>query len=207
MEEQINGMKLEILSKDIDITDYIKQYFIEKFSKVISKIPDGMKENSKAYFIYKKEGKEKVGEIIITVSKRNFPVIYTSESGEDPRVIIDKLAYEVERQIEKLKTEFEKQMREEMKTKRDIPQEIEEFEEKMSEEISSEEELETKIERVQVRIEKPITLDDAIVFMKESEKKKGGKKFPIFIFNDFDGKIKILFKQSSDKLILFEVET
>ncbi|MFZ8803038.1 MAG: HPF/RaiA family ribosome-associated protein [Candidatus Calescibacterium sp.] len=203
MEELINGVKLEILSKNVDITDYIKQYFIEKFSKVLSRIPEGIKENAKTYFIYKKEGKEKIGEVMITVSKRNFPPIYTSESGDDPRLIIDKLAYEIERQIDKLKTEFEKQVREEMKTKRDISQEETE---EIEEEDTSEEELETKIEKIQVRIEKPITLDDAIALMKESEKKKGGKKLPIFIFNDFDGKTKVIFRQSKEKLILFEIE-
>ena len=205
MEELINGVKLEILSKNVDITDYIRQYFIEKFSKVFSRIPEGIKENAKTYFIYKKEGKEKIGEVMITVSKRNFPPIYTSESGDVPRVIIDKLAYEIERQIDKLRTEFEKQVREEMKTKRDISQEATEEVEK--EEDIPDEELETKIEKIQVRIEKPITLDDAIALMKESEKKKGGRKFPIFIFNDFDGKTKIIFRQSKEKLILFEVET
>jgi ribosomal subunit interface protein len=203
MEELINGVKLEILSKNVDITDYIKQYFIEKFSKVLSRIPEGIKENAKTYFIYKKEGKEKIGEVMITVSKRNFPPIYTRESGDDPRLIIDKLAYEIERQIDKLKTEFEKQVREEMKTKRDISQEETE---EIEEEDTSEEELETKIEKIQVRIEKPITLDDAIALMKESEKKKGGKKLPIFIFNDFDGKTKVIFRQSKEKLILFEIE-
>jgi ribosomal subunit interface protein len=203
MEELINGVKLEILSKNVDITDYIKQYFIEKFSKVLSRIPEGIKENAKTYFIYKKEGKEKIGEVMITVSKRNFPPIYTSESGDDPRLIIDKLAYEIERQIDKLKTEFEKQVREEMKTKRDISQEETE---EIEEEDTPEEELETKIEKIQVRIEKPITLDDAIALMKESEKKKGGKKLPIFIFNDFDGKTKVIFRQSKEKLILFEIE-
>ncbi len=203
MEELINGVKLEILSKNVDITDYIKQYFIEKFSKVLSRIPEGIKENAKTYFIYKKEGKEKIGEVMITVSKRNFPPIYTSESGDDPRLIIDKLAYEIERQIDKLKTEFEKQVREEMKTKRNISQEETE---EIEEEDTSEEELETKIEKIQVRIEKPITLDDAIALMKESEKKKGGKKLPIFIFNDFDGKTKVIFRQSKEKLILFEIE-
>jgi ribosomal subunit interface protein len=203
MEELINGVKLEILSKNVDITDYIKQYFIEKFSKILSRIPEGIKENAKTYFIYKKEGKEKIGEVMITVSKRNFPPIYTSESGDDPRLIIDKLAYEIERQIDKLKTEFEKQVREEMKTKRDISQEETE---EIEEEDTSEEELETKIEKIQVRIEKPITLDDAIALMKESEKKKGARKFPIFIFNDFDGKTKVIFRQSKEKLILFEIE-
>jgi hypothetical protein len=90
-----------------------------------------------------------------------------------------------------------------MKTKREISQEETE---EIEEEDTSEEELETKIEKIQVRIEKPITLDDAIALMKESEKKKGGKKLPIFIFNDFDGKTKVIFRQSKEKLILFEIE-
>jgi ribosomal subunit interface protein len=208
MEEEIQGVKINILGKNIEVTDYIRNYFKEKFERVVDKIPESIRESTKAYFIYKKEGKVKGGEIIITVAKRNFPALYSEYEGEDPRVIIDEVISEIEKQIEKIKTEFEREKREERKTKREIQGEAlssEEYEEEEKEkgEISSYEE--PYIEVVKVNMEKPMTVEDAIFMMGEIEKKKGGKKFPIFIFNDYDGKIKVLYKKDENKFTLFEI--
>lgn len=200
--DKIDNVKVYFFSKNTNITDFVRNYFLEKFSKTVQKIPENIRENAKIYFIYKKEGKSKSGEVIITTTKKTFPSIYTEEEGTDPRVIIDKLSEEIERQIDRFKTEFWKEIREEMQTKRGIS--IEPAEEKTEEEISFQEEPE--IERIRVSIEKPMTVDDAIAIMKENEKKKSGRRIPVFVFNDFDGKIKIIFKQNEKKFLLFEVE-
>jgi len=206
MEEEIQGVKINILGKNVEVTDYIRNYFKEKFKRVVDKIPESIRGSTKAYFIYKKEGKVKGGEIIITVAKRNFPALYSEYEGDDPRVIIDEVISEIEKQIEKIKTEFEREIREEKKTKREIHKEAlspEEEKEEEKSEISSHEE--PYIEVVKVNMEKPMTVEDAIFMMGEIEKKKGGKKFPIFIFNDYDGKIKVLYKKDENKFTLFEI--
>ena len=215
MEEEIQGIRVNILGKNVKITDYVKEYFKEKFEKLAEKIPESIKESSKAYFIYKKEGKAKGAELIITVAKRNFPALYSEYDGDDPRIIIDKVIDELEKQIEKLKTEFEKTIRDERKTKREITTEVSEVEEEVyeggqseqygKEQTSSSYPDEPEIEVIRVNMEKPMTLEDALFMMGEIEKKKGGKKFPLFIFNDYDGKIKVLYKQNENKFALFEI--
>lgn len=197
MEEVIDGLKVFFIARNSKITDYIKDYFKEKFLKVISKIPEGLRESASIYLISKKEGENKSIEVILTVKKSGLPPIYSEEDGEDPRAVIDKLAYEVERQLDKLKADFENIIREAMKSKREIP--------KLEEEITPEESSEIQIDRTRVKIEKPISLDDAIVILEEAEKRKSGKKPPIYIFSDFDGKMKVLYKQGEKKYIVFEI--
>lgn len=195
MEEIIDGVKVFFITRNSKITEYIKDYFKEKFSKVILKIPEGIRENTNIYLISKKEGESKSIEVILTVKKSNLPPIYSEEDGEDTRAVIDKLAYEIGRQIEKLKTDFERIIRDAMKSKREIS---------TTEEIE-EESQEIQIDRTRVKIEKPISIDDAIIILEETEKKKSGKKPPIYIFNDFDGKMKVLYKQGEKKYIVFEI--
>ncbi len=199
MEEVIDGVKVFFIARNSKITEYIKDYFREKFSKVILKIPEGIRESTNIYLISKKEGDSKSIEVILTVKKSNLPPIYSEDEGEDVRAVIDKLAYEIERQIEKLKTDFEKIIREAMKSKREISitEEIHDQPEEESQEI--------QIDRARVKIEKPISIDDAIIILEETEKKKSGKKLPIYIFNDFDGKVKVLYKQGEKKYIVFEI--
>ncbi len=216
METEIGGIKIQFINRNIRLTEYLRDYFVEKFEKLTSKIPEGLKKNTKAYFIYKKEGDIRIGEIIITIAKRHFTPLYASDEGQDPRALIDTLIQDIERQIEKLKTEFERLIREEMKTKREIPQGEGTQEEEqggeagvesgteleMSENLSL---AEPEIEIIRLKLEKPLTIDDAMFMLEEIEKKKGSKKPPIYVFTDYDGKVKILFRKREGKYTLFEI--
>lgn len=197
MEEEIDKVKLFFITRNSKITEYLKDYFREKFSKIVHKIPESLRENTNVYFIHKKEGESKTIEIILTIKKSGLPPIYTTEEGEDPRVVIDKVVYEIERQLDKIKTEFGNIIREAMRTKRELH---------IPESAETEDELSgIQIDRTVVKIEKPISLDDAIAILEDIERRKSGRKFPIYIFSDFDGTVKVLYKQGEKKYIVFEI--
>ncbi len=198
MEERIDEVEISFVARNIKLTDYIKDYFKEKFEKVVNKIPQGLRKNSKIFFIYRKDGDTRSGAVIVTFTKKISP-IYTEETADDPRVMIDILAEEIERQVGKLKTEFERALKEEMRSKR-------EFIPAHTYEEAPDVKNEPNVQRIRVKIEKPISLDDAIIILEEEEKKKSGRRLPIFIFNDIDGKFKVIYKQAENNYTLFEVD-
>ncbi|MCS7212866.1 MAG: HPF/RaiA family ribosome-associated protein [Candidatus Calescibacterium sp.] len=198
MEEILEGIKIFFITRNAKITDYVKDYFKEKFIKIIPKIPEGIRDSTSVYFILKKEGESKSIELILTIKKSHLSPIYTEEEGDDLRAVIDKIVYEIERQMDKLRTEFENIIRDAMKSKREIHTFVEEREEKS-------EPQDVQIDTAKIKIEKPMSIDDAIIILEDLEKKRSGRKIPIYIFNDFDGKVKVLYKQSEKKYVVFEI--